>query len=121
MNRDTEEKVLSFLGLCRRAGQVQCGQDVCAEAAKNGKTQIIFMDPGVSANTRERVTAVCGRYRVPLYALADPGCAVGRPACRVLCVSSGGMAEKLLRLLENEPVWRAENQTDHSPEINAGV
>lgn len=120
MNRDTEEKVLSFLGLCRRAGRVQCGQDVCAEAAKSGKTQIVFMDPGVSANTRDRMTAVCERYRVPLYALADPGCAVGRPACRVLCVNSGGMAQKLLGLLETEPAWQAEHQDD-SPEINAGV
>ena len=55
MNETAEERALSFLGLCMRAGQVVSGQEACVAAIRSGESALALLDAGASENTLKRV------------------------------------------------------------------
>ena len=91
MNETAEERALSFLGLCMRAGQVVSGQEACVAAIRSGESALALLDAGASENTLKRV-------EVPLYRISPGslGHAIGKPGRMVISVPAGRMAEKLL-------------------------
>ena len=46
MNETAEERALSFLGLCMRAGQVVSGQEACVAAIRGGECALALLDAG---------------------------------------------------------------------------
>ena len=98
-------QVMGFLGLCCRAGQAALGQDMCVAAIRAKGAGIALLDESCSENTRKRVHDSCAHHGVPLYGV--PGgtisAAVGRSGRMVATVKPGGMADKLLLLLKDEP------------------
>ena len=44
MNETAEERALSFLGLCMRAGQVVSGQEACVAAIRGGECALALLD-----------------------------------------------------------------------------
>ncbi len=105
MTDAVESRVKGFLGLCMRAGQIVSGQEACVDAVRRETAGIVLMDEGASDNTRKRVKDACGTHGVPLYGLdADAlGRCIGKAGRMVAALPRGGMADKLLSLLENEP------------------
>ena len=79
MNETAEERALSFLGLCMRAGQVVSGQEACVAAIRGGECALALLDAGASENT----PGALGR-------------AIGKPGRMVISVPAGRMADKLL-------------------------
>ena len=72
MNETAEERALSFLGLCMRAGQVVSGQEACVAAIRGGECALALLDAGASENTLKRVEDACASHQVPLYCIS-PG------------------------------------------------
>ena len=72
MNETAEERALSFLGLCMRAGQVVSGQEACVAAIRGGECALALLDAGASENTLKRVEDACASHQVPLYRIS-PG------------------------------------------------
>ncbi|MBE5801313.1 MAG: hypothetical protein E7319_03400 [Clostridiales bacterium] len=105
MNAETEGKVTGFLGLCMRAGQLISGQEACVDTIRSDGAAIVLMDLGASENTRKRVTDACHSHDTPLYSVSDGalGHAIGKQGRMVICLKTGGMANKLLALLKEEP------------------
>ncbi len=105
MTREKTAQVAGFLGLCTRAGQVCFGQDACVDAVRRRGVGLVLVDTDSSANTMKRFTDACTAHGVPLYGLeADIiARAVGKEGRKVAGVRPGGMAQKLLSLLEGEP------------------
>lgn len=98
MNETAEERALSFLGLCMRAGQVVSGQEACVAAIRSGESALALLDAGASENTLKRVEDACASHQVPLYRISHGslGHAIGKPGRMVISVPTGRMAEKLL-------------------------
>lgn len=105
MTEAAEKRVAGFLGLCTRAGQLSFGQEACVDAARTRKAALVLLDEGSSENTRKRFLDSCKTHGVPLYGLSEGTLAqaVGKEGRKVAAVMPGGMAQKLLELLKDEP------------------
>ena len=104
MTEQIENQVISFLGLCMRAGRIISGQEACVDLARQEQAALVLMDAGVSENTRKRITDACRSHCVPLYELSEGtlGHAIGKKGRMMVALKADGMAQKLLNLLQNE-------------------
>jgi ribosomal protein L7Ae-like RNA K-turn-binding protein len=98
-------RIKGFLGLCTRAGQLILGQEACVDAVRRHSVSVILLDEGCSDNTRKRFLDACQTHGTPLYSLEPEliALAVGKEGRKVAAVKTGGMAEKMLSLLAEEP------------------
>ena len=105
MTIEAEKRVTGFLGLCMRAGQLISGQEACVETIRNGEAAIVLLDGSASDNTQKRITDACHSHSAPLYVLSEGalGHAIGKKGRMVICLKAGGMADKLLATLKDEP------------------
>ncbi len=105
MNIETERRVTGFLGLCMRAGQLISGQEACVDAVRTETAAIVLLDGAASDNTQKRITDACHSHHTPLYGVAEGalGQAIGKQGRMVVCLKTGGMADKLLAVLKDEP------------------
>ncbi len=104
MTEHIENQVISFLGLCMRAGRITSGQEACVDLTRTKQAALVLMDAGVSENTRKRLTDACHSHNVPIYELAEGelGAAIGKKSRMVAALKPDGMAQKLLTLLKDE-------------------
>jgi len=104
MNEQTENRVVSFLGLCMRAGRVISGQEACVDLVRQGEAALVLMDGSASDNTRKRLTDACRSHNAPIYELSAGalGQSIGKKGRMVIALKNDGMAQKLLTLLEGE-------------------
>ena len=104
MTEQIENQVISFLGLCMRAGRVTSGQEACVDLARQEQAALVLMDAGVSENTRKRISDACRSHNVPLYELTEGalGHAIGKKGRMMVALKPDGMAQKLLSLLKDE-------------------
>ena len=73
MNETAEERALSFLGLCMRAGQVVSGQEACVAAIRGGECALALLDAGASRKHAQAGGGrACASHQVPLYRIS-PG------------------------------------------------
>ena len=56
-------KFLGMLGLAKRAGKVQTGEDICSKAVKSGVSKLIIVACDASDNTKKSITDSCKFYR----------------------------------------------------------
>ena len=105
MNDMTENRVISFLGLCMRAGRVISGQEACVDLVRTGEAALVLMDASASDNTRKRLTDACHSHSVALYEVSATalGASIGKKGRMVIALRDDGMAQKLLSMLEGEP------------------
>lgn len=57
-------KVLSMLGLCRRAGAIVIGTDLVTKSLPSGKVRLVIYACDASANTEKKITDKCKFYNV---------------------------------------------------------
>lgn len=105
MMDDIQSRALTFLGLCMRAGQLITGQDACVDAIRGGNAALALLDGGASSNTRKRIMDACHSHQVPLYQVSSDalGHAIGKAGRMAVTVQMGGMAQKLLEMLKDQP------------------
>ena len=52
-----------MLGLAKRAGKVQTGEDICSKAVKSGVSKLIIVACDASDNTKKSITDSCKFYK----------------------------------------------------------
>lgn len=57
-------KFLNMLGLAKRAGKVQTGEDICSKAVKSGVSKLVIVACDASDNTKKSITDSCKFYNV---------------------------------------------------------
>ena len=87
----SNDKILSYLGLCRKAGKLICGTELATDAIRHNKAVMAFTAADASDNTKKRIEDGC-KYRNVGYAVlpftcAQVGAAVGK---------SGGIAAAVI-------------------------
>lgn len=118
MTREAADKVAGFLGLCTRAGRLSFGQEACVNAVRRGGAAVALLDEGASHNTRKRIGDACQTHGVPLYGM-PPGRiaqAVGKEGRMVVSIEAGGMAARLLELLEGQQPLNRERSISKEPD-----
>ena len=102
------EKLLSFLGLMRRAGALKLGETNTGAAVRSGKAKLLLLALDASENALGRAAGFArGRsvLTVPLpFTKEELAGALGSGSCAMLAVTDLGFANALMKLLrQTEP------------------
>ncbi|MCR5652468.1 MAG: ribosomal L7Ae/L30e/S12e/Gadd45 family protein [Ruminococcus sp.] len=99
------DKLLNFLGLCRRAGKLTTGNDAVVETVQKGESKAVIIAGDTSPNTEKKLRKTCEMNRVMLIKLNrtkdEISCAIGKFAA-VASVTDTGFAQNIDRLQQNE-------------------
>lgn len=97
------DKVLSMLGLCMKAGKLGAGHDASKQSARLGSVCLCLMAQDASERLIGEMRGLMEKtpFIVTEYTMDDIKRAIGRRA-GVVTVNDGAFAEKLLELLSRE-------------------
>ena len=92
-----------LIGLARKAGKVEVGEEPVSIAARTHKARLILFAADAAENTRRRgdslaQTGNCPALTLPLTK-AELGGAVGRESCAVLALTDVGLAAAVTKKL----------------------
>ena len=98
------DRVLSFLGICKRAGRLLSGADTVSKAVCDGRALLVLAARDLADNSLKGVRRAAEEHGVPLlplrYTKDELSLALGRH-CGVICVTDAGFADKLLDMLSD--------------------
>lgn len=91
------DKVLSALGMARKAGKIALGFDSVVLALRGKKARLTLVAADASDSTKKRVADKAAFYEVPCeiinYTRRELGKAFGKPPCACAAVCDGNFAE----------------------------
>ncbi len=97
------DKLLNFLGLCRRAGKLITGNDMVIDAVRGGGAELVLTASDISPNTEKKIKKTCGEYGVELIKIDrdkdEISQAIGRFAA-VAAITDTGFARNVAKLAE---------------------
>lgn len=101
-------KLLSLLGMCRRAGRLSCGHDAAIGSVRSKSAKLCLLSSDSSQRVRkeiEREASFEGRdipVKLMLSTMEEIGKATGLKSA-VVSVNDEGFAKTMLGLLNNTP------------------
>lgn len=99
------DRILSLLGLCRRAGRLVIGAEPAIESISAHKAELIIYADDFSKNSLKPVLAAAHSGDVRTFKInrskEELSLALGK-LCGVISVEDKGFAQKLAGLIENE-------------------
>lgn len=101
MQRD---KVLSMIGMARRANAVSLGEQMCSEAVKNKKAKLVIIACDASDNTKKSVKNSCEYYNVEYIEYADRenlGKFCGLDLIAALSVNDDNFADGIMKKIKS--------------------
>lgn len=98
----TQDKLLSLLGICRRAGRLQWGHDACLESLRQGRAKLCLLASDASDRLRREITEAAAANGSPpvihtAYTMQQLRNATGYHA-GVLSTEDEGFAKRLAEL-----------------------
>ena len=110
-----ENKVLSLLGLARRAGKLELGFDAAASTARNQKARLLLAAGDISEKTFKNLRYEGERAGVPVLRLKTGMKETGQ-ACGIkragVAVTEQGFSEALRNAIEQRPEEKEERSYD---------
>lgn len=97
-------KVLSFIGICMKAGKLVSGEFSVEKAVKSGQASLVVVAADASENSKKQYTNMCTFYKVPLYFLSSKeelGRTLGKEYRASLAVLDERMAKALIAKMED--------------------
>ena len=98
-----EDKALGLLGLMRRAGAVQIGEDKALDAIRTGKVKLLLLSADASDRARRKAEAMTNGRRFQLvethFLREALGLALGVGSCAMAAVTDLGFANALMKEL----------------------
>lgn len=100
------DRLLSLLGLCRRAGRLVIGADPVREAVEADKAFLVLSASDISQNTEKKIRASVEakgnvNYCIIKRTKDEISFSLGK-TCAVLAIIDEGFAKKLLELISAE-------------------
>ena len=101
-----EDKALGLIGLMRRAGAIELGEDNSADAVKAGKAKLLLMSADVSEAARRKAlgyTASRSVHAVSVhYTREELGAALGVKSCAMAALTDMGFSNALMKELAKQ-------------------
>ncbi len=98
------DKLLSLLGIARRAGRLSLGFDPAADTMKKGRTNLLLLAADLSGNSRKSVLQEAERTNTKSIVLdrtmAELGAAVGKNV-GIIAVNDRGFADSIEKMIHN--------------------
>ena len=96
------KKLLSLIGLAKRARKVVSGEFSTEKSVKSGKSHMVIVSEEASDNTKKMFTNMCTHYKVPIYLFGtkdELGHAMGQEFRASLYVEDAGFAKAMAELI----------------------
>lgn len=94
-----EEKLLSMLGIARRAGKIAMGFDAAAEAMHKGEARLLVLAADLSERTERAVRRIAEETNTPVmpsdFDMDRMGDAVGRRKTGIIAINDSGFAKTI--------------------------
>ena len=104
--RQEMSKALGILGIARKAGKVEIGEEMSSTAAHSRKARALFTASDAAENTVRRVVNSAESAGVPHIVLPctkeELGAALGVKACAAIAITDAGLAANIAEKLEAE-------------------
>ena len=94
-------KLLSMLGLCTKAGKLKSGEFQTEASVKSGEAFLVIVAKDASDNTKKKFNDMCTFYETPIieYRLKDElARVIGKEIRAMLAVCDEGFANSILKL-----------------------
>lgn len=98
-----EDKILGYLGLATKAGQIVSGEFMTEKAIKEGNAKVVIVAQDASDNTKEMFRNKCEYYNVPIYIFGDKdkiGHAMGKQFRASVAITDDGFAKAIKKQFE---------------------
>ena len=96
------KKLLSLIGLAKRARKVVSGEFSTEKSVKSGKSHMVIVSEEASDNTKKMFTNMCTHYKVPIYLFGTKDelrHAMGQEFRASLSVEDAGFAKSMAELM----------------------
>lgn len=100
-----QNKVFSLLGIAMRGRNLVSGEYQTLEAVKKGSAMLVIVAEDASDNTKKLFSDKCSFYEVPVFRYGTKeslGWAIGKDLRSSVCICDAGLADAMIRLLEQE-------------------
>lgn len=101
------DKVLSYIGLAMKSGNVVSGEFAVENAAKSQKAHVVIVANDASDNTRKKFYNMCSFYEVPIVSYSTKeglGHAIGKDYRAVAAITDAGLAGAVIKNINQEVV-----------------
>ena len=99
------DRILSLLGICKRAGKLITGADMTIDSIRKNKAKLVIFANDFSKSSKKSVQTAADEcnveFRRVLFRSEEIGFALGK-ICGVMTTEDKGFADKLEQLIENE-------------------
>lgn len=98
-----QNKVLSYIGLATKSGNIASGEFLTEKAVKEGKARLVLVADDSSDNTKKKFTNMCEFYKVPIYFFGDKsslGHGMGKEMRASLAILDQGFADAVEKQLK---------------------
>ena len=98
------DRLLSFLGIARKAGKLCFGKDAALEAIRKGKAKLVLLSSDLSEKTAEKMQMLCFESETSLLTMEetmDQLETIFRRRTGILCITDAGFAGKAHTLADN--------------------
>lgn len=100
------QKLLSLLGIARRAGKLSVGFDAAAESMKKGRSCLLLLADDISERTSGSITSKAEQSGTEILkinvSMEQVGNALGKKMTGIISVNDSGFAEKLKTLISEQ-------------------
>ncbi len=100
------DKILSLLGIARRAGKISIGHDASVTDLKCGKAKLCLVSVSASQRLKEEMAHICRTFKADIifsaYTTEELGISLGSKAIAVLTVNDEGFAKRITELTREE-------------------
>ncbi len=96
-------KVLSLLGLAKKAGRIAVGGEAVSGALWQGSAKLVLTSCDAAKNTLRRLTNYEQIRHIPLpYPKEELGAAVGYRSCSILAICDAGFAKAFISAFDRQ-------------------
>lgn len=96
---EMNNKLLSLLGIARRAGRLTMGFDAAAESIKKGESKLLLLSDDLSEKSKKSIGYTAQQNGVEVLitgcTMSDTGNALGRKQTGIISVNDSGFAKKM--------------------------
>ena len=71
MQISNENKILSFIGLAKRAGKIVSGEEKVISSLKTTECALVILSEDASENTKKKISDKCSFYKKDLLIFSD--------------------------------------------------
>mgnify|MGYP003294447051 CR=1 FL=1 len=97
-----KEKILSFLGLVKRAKKLETNPSTVIDLLKNNKVHLVFIDESYNTDSARQIRNKCAFYNIQIISTIEKdelSHSIGEKNTNVIAILDKGFKDAILKLL----------------------